>query len=282
MASGGPEATPRVPASAGTSQNQCSPSCLAGFLSSFLTNTYPMAIPTGSSSSLISLMKEPTSFTAEAPHVRRIGTVSLLKGDHGLVPWMEHLSSIPNQPAGLVEGLEHPGIDWISVQHWGSYDGVQLRLVHNARGLLVRPWGQYIEQADNLIKLEINDGEFTLHTPAPGIRIPANGHYFPPGSLQLVVDGDRQICNEFTTLPIPTPVKTVPCSGWCKKQHIYGGDGMTELSVIFFDGRGWPIACRENAFRENAFDGSMTTLKRAGCQWWRYDYSRPIAFIPLS
>ena len=64
----------------------------------------------------------------------------------------------------------------------------------------------------------------------------------------------------------PELVNALPCSGWCKKQHVYIHHGMTEKAVIFFNASGWPIACRENIF-----DG----INRVCVRWWRFDYSRP-------
>lgn len=168
--------------------------------------------------------------------------------------------------SNAVPGLEHEGIEWISVQHLGSYGNSQLRLIHNATPMILRPWGEYIQEEDKLKELFVNDGDFVLHAPSEGMVISSSGRYFPPGSLQIVVDQNNlQVANEHTTLPIPELVPTVPCSGWCKKQHIYIDHGMTEKAVVFFNGDGWPIACRENIW-----------YGRAQVRWWRFDYSRPL------
>jgi hypothetical protein len=192
---------------------------------------------------------------------------------------MIHNSELhPSLQAGAVAGMEHNGIEWISVQHSGNYGSRQLRLVHNARGVLLTPWG--IQQEDSLKELQINDGDFVLHAAPPGMTIPVAGRYFPPGSLQIIVDDNElQITTQHTTLPTPVQVASVPCSGWCKKQHIYIDHGMTEKAVIFFDKNGWPIACRENLFsiaNHVAAQNIFTEENRVAVRWWRYDYSRPL------
>jgi hypothetical protein len=230
--------------------------------------TSSMARPTGSSSSPISSRIDEISYSAETPQVLQLAGVQLDRTAHCLMPWMIHDSEMqPSLQAGAVAGMEHNGIEWISVQHLGSYGSRKLRLIHNARAMLLKPWGQYIQQEDRLKELFINDGDFVLHVPPPGMCIPVAGRYFPPGSLQIIVDDDdRQITDEHTTLPSPELVESVPCSGWCKKQHIYVDHGMTEKAVIFFNSSGWPIACRENIL--NGED-------RISVRWWRFNYSRP-------
>jgi hypothetical protein len=228
-----------------------------------------MAPPSGSSSSPISSPTAEIFYSAETRQVLQLGGVNLHPAGHCLMPWMIHDSDLhPSLQAGAVAGMEHNGIEWISVQHLGNYGGRQLRLVHNARGILLTPWGRYIQQEDSLKELQINDGDFVLHAPLPGMTIPVAGRYFPPGSLQIIVDEyELQITNQHTTLPTPVMVDLLPCSGWCKKQHIYIDNGMTEQAVIFFDKNGWPIACRENFFND---------ADRKAVRWWRYDYSRPL------
>jgi hypothetical protein len=221
--------------------------------------TSSMPPPTGSSSSPISSHTEEIFYTAETPQVLQLAGVNLRKLHHVLNPWM----GSGNGPS--VIGLEHSGIDWISVQHLGSYGSRQLRLIHNAQGLLlqalVRP---------RLVELQVNDGDFVLQATSGGIEIPVNrshSRYFPPGSLQIIVDqDDLQIVNEHTTLPTPRLVDAVPCQGWSKKQHIYVDNGMTEKAVIFFNSSGWPIACRENV---------LLGTDRFAVDWWHFDYSRP-------
>jgi hypothetical protein len=227
-----------------------------------------MAPPTGFSSSPTSSSNE-IYYSAETPKVHQLGGVNLQSTAHCLVPWMIHDSELhPSLQAGAVAGMEHNGIEWISVQHSGSYGSRQLRLIHNARGILLKPWGRYIQQEDMLKELFVNEGDFVLHAPLPGMRIPVIGQFFPPGALQIIVDeNELQITDEHTTLPIPAITGTVPCTGWCKKQHIYIDHGMTEKAVIFFNSSGWPIACRENLF-----SGS----DRVSVRWWRFDYSRPM------
>lgn len=227
-----------------------------------------MAPPSGSSSSLISSPTAEIFYSAETPQVLQLGGVSLHPAGHCLMPWMIHNSELhPSLQAGAVAGVEHNGIEWISVQHLGDYGSSMWRLIHNARGILLNPWGGFIQQEDILKEVQINDGDLVLHAPPPGMTIPVGGRYFPPGSLQIIVDENvLQITNEHTTLPTPVLVDSVPCSGWCKKQHIYIDNGMTEKAVIFFDRNGWPIACRENVFND---------AERKAVRWWRYDYSRP-------
>lgn len=227
-----------------------------------------MAPPTGSSSSPTSFNTD-IYFSAETPQVLQLNGVNLQPRLHSLLPWMIHdLEIRPSCHPGVVHGVEHSGITWISVGHFGSYGSRRLRLIHNACGLLLKPWGCYIQQEDRLKELHINDGDFVLHAPPPGLHIPVGGQYFPPGALQIIVDDNElQITNEHTTLPAPHVVSAMPCSGWCKRQHIYINHGMTEKAVIIFNNSGWPIACRENVLI-----GDNRALQR----WWRYDYSRPM------
>jgi hypothetical protein len=111
------------------------------------------------------------------------------------------------------------------------------------------------------------DGDFIMYTPPCGISVPPIGVYFPPGSLQIVVDQDeRNVISDSTTLPTPMMVESVPYSGWCRKQHIYIDHCMTEKAVVFFNDCGWPIACRENVY---------SSQERVAVRWWRFDYSRP-------
>lgn len=219
-----------------------------------------MEAPTGSSSLPTSSRSDEIFSSTECPRVLQLGSVQLQRKAHCLNPWMFHNQS------HAVPGLEHEGVEWISVQHLGSYGNRQLRLIHNATSMILRPWGEYIQEEDKLKELFVNDGDFVLHAPSEGMVIFPAGRHFPPGSLQIVVDENNlQIADEHTTLPIPELVPTVPCSGWCKKQHIYIDHGMTEKAVVFFNSDGWPIACRENIW-----------YGRAQARWWRFDYSRPL------
>lgn len=225
-----------------------------------------MPPPTGSSSSPISSHTDEIFYSAESPQVLQLAGVNLRKLHHVLNPWMTHSTG-----RGKERGLEHSGIEWISVLHLGSYGNKQLRLIHNAAGLLLQPLTP--NESDRflittgLIELQINDRDFVLQATSGGIEMPPSGRYFPPGSLQIIVDQkDQQMINEHTTLPTPELVEALPCSGWCKKQHIYVHHGMTERAVIFFNSNGWPIACRENIFNG---------IERTSVRWWRFDYSRP-------
>jgi hypothetical protein len=222
-----------------------------------------MPPPTGSSSSPISSHTEEIFYTAETPQVLQLAGVNLRKLHHVLNPWMPG-----------VTGVEHSGIDWISVQHFGSYGSRQLRLIHNAHGLLLQALKGLTPREScrlfndpRLVELQVNDGDFVMHATSGGIEMLTNRCYFPPGSLQIIVDqDDLQIVNEHTTLPTPRLVDAVPCHGWCKKQHIYVNSGMTEKAVIFFNSSGWPIACRENI---------LHGTDRFSVDWWHFDYSRP-------
>ena len=223
-----------------------------------------MPPPTGSSSSPISSHTEEIFYTAETPQVLQLAGVNLRKLHHVLNPWM-----LSGRGPG-VAGLEHSGIDWISVQHLGSYGSRQLRLIHNAHGLLLQVTPLTPRKSDQihpcLVELQVNDGDFVMQATSGGIEM-LNRRYFPPGSLQIIVDqDDLQIVNEHTTLPTPRLVDAVPCHGWCKKQHIYVNNGMTEKAVIFFNSSGWPIACRENI---------LHGTDRFSVDWWHFDYSRP-------
>jgi hypothetical protein len=192
--------------------------------------------------------------------VVQLAGIDLRRNSHCLTPWMA------SHGGQVVPGLEHSGVEWISVQHLGSYGNRLLRLVHNARCIHLKPCEGF-DAIAKLRMLQINDGDFILHAMPCGITVPPTGIYFPPGSLQIVVDQDeRNVINDSTTLPIPRLVPSVPYNGWCKKQHIYVDYGMTEKAVIFFNDFGWPIACRENEF---------ISQERVAVRWWRFDYSRP-------
>lgn len=228
-----------------------------------------MAPPTGSSSSRISSRTEEISYSADTPAVVQLSGVAMGRSHHSLRPWLIYPPEDRNSQGSAVAGRVHRGIEWISVSS-STFSGVggMQRLIHNARPLLVMRPRRFPVEADVMIRLTINDEDFILEVPFPGIHIPADGRYFPPGSLQIVVDEhERQVIDAFTTLPTPVEVSTVPCSGWCKKQHIYSRSGMLEMAVVFFDRNGWLIACRENLFAGDAI--------RTGARWWRYDYSRP-------
>lgn len=197
----------------------------------------------------------------------QLAGVALGRNHHLLKPWLtpppENWHSMAPLRAG--RGVLN-GVEWISVRPSGPVETGQplRRLIHNARSVLLM---RAPHEPEILQRITINDDDFHLNAPFPGIHIPEEGRYFPPGSLQLIVDEqDRQIIDLTTTLPIPERVATTPCSGWCRKQHIYSGAGMVELAVIFFNGAGWPIACRENVLNRDL---------RTGVIWWRYAYSRP-------
>jgi hypothetical protein len=206
------------------------------------------------------------SVSADTPPVLQLAGVALDRNHHLLKPWLtrppldRNSMGRPRAGKGVLNGIE-----WISVRNSNpSEAGQERRLIYNARSVLLL---RAPHEPDTLQRITINDGDFTLHAPFPGINIPEEGRLFPPGSLQLIVDEhDRQIIDETTTLPIPERVGTTPCSGWCRRQHIYFDFGMVELAVIFFDRNGWPIACRENILNNDL---------RVGVCWWRFDYSRP-------
>lgn len=142
-----------------------------------------------------------------------------------------------------------------------------LRLVINSDPIMIISGG-YRSKVENILSsITVNREDFLLQAPPGGIPVSNNGKYFPPGSLQIILDDAyRQVSNEYTTLPSPALVSDCPCSGWCRKQHIYVNRGWTEKAVIFFDRQGWPIACRENML-----NGNDVVSRR----WWRFDYSRP-------
>jgi hypothetical protein len=226
-----------------------------------------MAPPTGSSSLLISSRTATISFSAETPQVLELAGVNLKPSEHCLIPWAHHWQE-SLQAAGAVPGIEHAGIEWIYGTPSGNC-GSGRRLIYNARELFLNPWAHYLIDQDKLKELVINESDFTLKAALPGILVPPGGRYFPPGSLQIILDDqDRQILDDGTTLPTAELVPTVNCNGWWKKQHIYVNHGMTERAVVFFNRFGWPIACRENIF-----DASCN---RSQSRWWRFDYSRPI------
>lgn len=231
-----------------------------------------MAPPTGHSSSRTSSRFDEISDSVETPLVVHLNKVAMGRSHHSLRPWMIHAPDLVSisSPLGALAGRVHDGIDWISVSP-STFSGngeAQQQLVHNARPVTVLRAGRFPVEPEMMIRLAINDSDFILQAPLPGIHIPADGRIFPPGSLQIIVDADqRQVINQFTTLPTPVEVPTVPCSGWCTRQHIFTDFGMVERSVVFFNGYGWPIACRENLFSPNCI--------RIGTRWWRFDYSRP-------
>lgn len=258
-------------ASPGTSPKPLWPSCLAGSSSLFPMLTSTMALPTGSSSLPISSPADRISFSAETPQVLELGGVNLKPTEHCLIPWVHHWQEMLQkglQTIGSVSGIEHAGIEWIYGTPSGNCGNAR-RLVYNARELFLNPWAKYLMAQDKLKELVINEGDFTLRTALPGILIPPGGRYFPPGSLQIILDDqDRQILDDGTTLPRPELVSTVNCNGWWKKQHIYIDHGMTEKAVVFFNRFGWPIACRENMLDAAG--------NRSQARWWRFDYSRPL------
>ena len=228
-----------------------------------------MAPPTGSVSLQTSSKRAEITISADTPQVVNLAGVALGRNHHLLKPWLtppplDRNSMGRLRPGkGVLNGIEW--IEWISVNNSNhSETGQERRLIYNARSVRLM---RAPREPEALQRITINDGDFTLNAPFPGINIPEEGRHFPPGSLQLIVDKhDRQIVDATTTLPIPEPVATTPCSGWCRKQHIYSDFGMVELAVIFFNGAGWPIACRENIHNRD---------QRIGVCWWRFDYSRP-------
>lgn len=225
-----------------------------------------MAPPTGSRSLQTSSRAAKLSVSADTPPVLQLAGVALDPNHHILKPWLtrspldRNSMGRPRVGKGVLNGIE-----WISVRNSNpSEAGQERRLIYNGSSVLLM---RAPHEPEALQQITINDGDFTLLAPFPGIYIPEEGRHFPPGSLQLIVDEhDRQIIDDTTTLPIPERVATTPCSGWCRKQHIYFDFGMTELAVIFFNSYGWPIACRENVLSNDL---------RTGVCWWRFDYSRP-------
>lgn len=225
-----------------------------------------MAPPTGSRSLQTSSRAAKLSVSADTPPVLQLAGVALDPSHHILKPWLtrspldRNSMGRPRVGKGVLNGIE-----WISVRNSNpSEAGQERRLIYNGSSVLLM---RAPHEPEALQQITINDGDFTLHAPFPGINIPEEGRRFPPGSLQLIVDEhDRQIIDDTTTLPIPERVATTPCSGWCRKQHIYFDMGMNELAVIFFNSNGWPIACRENVLNNDL---------RTGVCWWRFDYSRP-------
>lgn len=217
-----------------------------------------MAPPTGFSSLPISSPSDRISFSAETPQVLELAGVNLKPTEHCLTPWVHNvLESL--QEAGAV-----PGIEWIYATPSGNC-GSGRRLIYNARELFLNPW----RHPNWLKELVVNEKDFILKTALPGIQLPPGGRYFPPGSLQIILDDqNRQILNDGTTLPRAELVPTVNCNGWWKKQHIYVDHGMTEKAVVFFNRFAWPIACRENVFD--------LAGNRSQARWWRFDYSRPV------
>lgn len=222
-----------------------------------------MAAPTGSVS-LQTSSKAEISISAETPAVTQLAGVALGRKHHLLKPWLTPPPLDRNSMGRLRAGKGVVnGIQWISVNNSEPSEAGR-RLIHNARSVLLM---RAQREPEALQRITINDKDFTLNAPFPGINIPKEGRHFPPGSLQLIVDEhDRQIVDATTTLPIPERVATTPCSGWCRKQHIYSDFGMVELAVIFFNNAGWPIACRENILNRD---------QQTGACWWRFDYSRP-------
>lgn len=239
-----------------------------------------MAPPTGSNSSPISSSPDTISYSAETPQVLELGRINMRPTAHSLTPWMAN-----NQGNHLQRGRAHAGIEWISVKHLGTYGDRQLRLIYNARAVLLEPLRFRVsgigvnsafdiqqEVANKLLQLRVNDNDIVLHAPPSVIAFPPERlgrRYFPPGALQICVDeNDLPVNNQHTTLPNPESAPFMPCSGWCKKQHIYVDYGMTEKTVIFFNRSGWPIACRENVVHD--------CTEPLACLWWRFDYSRPM------
>ena len=222
-----------------------------------------MAPPTGSRSLQTSSRVE-ISISADTPVIVELAGVDLGRNKHLLKPWLTPPPLDRNSMGRLRAGKGVlNGIEWISVNNSNPSEAGR-RLIHNARSVLLM---RAPHEPEALQRITINDKDFTLNAPFPGINIPEEGRHFPPGSLQLIVDEhDRQIIDATTTLPIPVPVATTPCSGWCRKQHIYSDFGMVELAVIFFNDAGWLIACRENIHNRD---------QRTGVRWWRFDYSRP-------
>ena len=203
-------------------------------------------------------------YSAATPQVLQVGGVDLTPSNHCLIPWMRHAQEGRQAPSA-VTGVEHNGIEWISVNHFASCGNKKLRLIYNALGFWLKPWGNYIKTEDVLESIAINDGDLVLNAPPPGIGVAIEGLYLPPGSLQILMNGDCQVVNHYTTLPTTSAVRRSPCLGWCQKQHIYTDFGMVEKAVVFFNDLGWPIACRESNFEG---EDSRST-------WWRFDYSRP-------
>ena len=228
-----------------------------------LTST--MAPPTGFSSLPISSPSDRISFSAETPQVLELAGVNLKPTEHCLTPWVHHWPGLQGslQAIDSVPGIEHAGIEWIYGTPSGNC-GSARRLIYNARELFL-PACRY----PRLKELVINEKDFILKTALPGIQLPPGGRYFPPGSLQIILDDqNRQILDDGTTLPSAELVPTVNCNGWWKKQHIYVDHGMTEKAVVFFNRFAWPIACRENVFDPAG--------NRSQARWWRFDYSRPL------
>jgi hypothetical protein len=261
--------TPQVAESRETSPRQFSPSYPVGFFFHFQMLTSSMAPPTGYNSLPTSSSSEKISYSAETPQVTEVAGVDLTRSNHCLIPWMINRSSSPGKTANTVTGLEHSGLEWISVNHSCVCGSRDLRLIHNASPIWLRPWGNYIRMEDVLESIAINDGDLVLNAAPPGIGIPIEGRYFPPGALQFLVDEHgMQVTGQSTTLPTPVRVQSSPCNGWCRKQHIYVDHGMKEKAVIYFNSHGWPVACRENTFHP----GSYCVVDWS---WWRFDYSRP-------
>ena len=223
-----------------------------------------MAPPTGSASLQTSSRVAEISISADTPVMVELAGVALGRNKHLLKPWLTPPPLDRNSMGRLRAGRGVlNGIEWISVSNSNPSEAGR-RQIHNARSVLLM---RAPHEPEALQRITINAGDFTLNAPFPGINIPEEGRHFPPGSLQLIVDQEgRQIIDASTTLPIPEQVATTPCSGWCRKQHIYSDFGMVELAVIFFNDAGWPIACRENIHNRD---------QRTGVCWWRFDYSRP-------
>jgi hypothetical protein len=213
------------------------------------------------------------TISADTPAVVELAGVALGRNHHLLKPWLTPPPLDRNSMGRLRAGKGVlNGIEWISVSNSNPSEAGR-RLIHNARSVLLM---RAPHEPEALQRITINNGDFTLNTPFPGINIPKEGRHFPPGSLQLIVDEhDRQIIDDTTTLPIPERVATTPCSGWCRKQHIYSDFGMVELAVIFFNSNGWPIACRENIHNRDHGWPIAYRDQRTGVCWWRFDYSRP-------
>lgn len=227
-----------------------------------------MARPTGSSSLPTSSRNEEFYISAESPPVTQLGSVRLGPQDHILTPFLSRTPTDLHSSEPIRAGGELCGIEWISVGPWDPFDvegKVRHRLVHNARPVLIKP----LDATNECLRhIHVNDGVFLLQMPFPGLWVPPEGRYMPPGSLQIIVDHQElQIISAATTLPRPEQVATMPCSGWCRKQHLYTNFGMDEVAVVFFNRHGWPIACRENLLDVH--------LKRTSVRWWKFNYNRP-------
>ena len=211
--------------------------------------------------------------TVDSPIVEALGqsNINMLAKDHRLLSQLACLSS-----ASVAAGPPEKGLDWIYATPWEMHgeEGQSRRQVHNAAAAFVRrPIGKIASRHHLLqfLTVEGDDpgGGFILRMPAPGLIVPPEARRFPPGALQIIIDDQgHQVVNEHTTLPEPVPFDGMPCSGWCKRRHLYRPGGIEEKAVIYYDKFGWPIACRETNL---AKDGSVISQ-----QWWGYRYTRPL------